>query len=76
MFSKANNSAIRAYEAMKDKGYSPEEIEAFLEFLDKNTKELTRPLVWRFNIGFGILAVLILVAPGLLQDLIRGTFGL
>ncbi len=69
------NSTIRAYEIMK-KNYSPEEIEAFLKFLDKNTKEITRPLVWRINIGFGILAILILVAPGLLQDLIKGNLGL
>ena len=53
MFGKTKNSAIRAYEIMKEKGHTPEEIEAFLEFLDKNTKEMTRPLVWRVSIGFG-----------------------
>ena len=76
------NNAIRVYEIMKEKSYQPEEIEAFLEFLDKNTKEMTReitrPLAQRmdqletkFKYGFWTLVVLILVAPGLAQDIIK-----
>ena len=56
------NSAIRAYEIMKEKGYTPEEIEAFLDYMDQS---ITQPLETMFFIGFVTLAVLILVAPEL-----------
>ncbi|MYB33553.1 MAG: hypothetical protein F4X92_00185 [Gammaproteobacteria bacterium] len=68
---------------MKEKGYSPEEIETFLAFLDRRVIEATQPVVqpliqridqrvdrlelW-FKYGFTVLAVMILVAPGALQD--------
>ena len=83
MTDNAKNSARRAYEIMKTKGYTPEEIEAFLDYLEQSTKEITQPMVeriekleTRFRYGFWALAVLILAAPGLLQDIIKGTFGL
>ncbi|MCY4050314.1 MAG: hypothetical protein OXF60_02330 [Gammaproteobacteria bacterium] len=86
---KTKNSAIRAYEIMKDKNYTPEEIETFLAFLDQQVIEVTQPQVehmnkfetrldrleTRFNFGFWILAILILTAPGLLQDVIKITLG-
>ncbi len=71
------NSAIRAYEIMKEKGYTPEEIETFLAFLNQNTIEVTQPLVERMDhiemllfLSWSSLALLILIAPGALQKLI------
>ena len=74
----ANNSAIRAYEIMKEKSYTPEEIETFLAFLNQNTIEVTQPLVqrmdqleWMLYSGFTILAILILTCPGALTKGIK-----
>ena len=60
-----NGNAIRVYEIMKEKEYTPEEIEAFLHFLDARMLEITQPLQTMFFTGFGVMAVLILVAPEL-----------
>ena len=61
-----NGNAIRVYEIMKEKNYTPEEIEAFLEFLNRNTAEVTQPLVQRMDflelLLYGI-AVLVVIAP-------------
>ena len=69
-----NGNAIRVYEIMKEKNYTPEEIEAFLEFLDRNTAEITQPLVLEVTqplvqrmdflelLLYGI-AVLVVIAP-------------
>ncbi len=64
------NSAIRAYEIMKEKGYTPEEIETFLAFLNQNAidaaQPLVQPLIQRMDILelmlYGI-AVLVMIAP-------------
>ena len=56
------NSAIRAYEIMKEKGYTPEEIQTLIDYLDQT---VTQPLETMFFFGFGILAILILIAPEL-----------
>ena len=64
---KGQNPAINAYEIMKDKGYQPEEIEAFLVFL----KRQQRPMWLLLYLN----AILILVAPGALQDFVKYLFG-
>ncbi len=60
------NSAIRAYEIMKEKGYTPEEIETFLAFLNQNAIDAAQPLIQRMDILelmlYGI-AVLVMIAP-------------
>ncbi|MCY4312764.1 MAG: hypothetical protein OXD44_03525 [Gammaproteobacteria bacterium] len=66
-----NGNAIRVYEIMKEKNYTPEEIEAFLVFLDQS---ITHPLETMFFTGFGILAFLILACPGILQKMISRYF--
>ena len=55
-----DNPAIAAYETMKEKGYTPEEIETFLDYLERQrqetmeqsrelTLELIQPLVERMD---------------------------
>ena len=76
-----NGDAIRVYEIMKEKNYTSDEIEAFLNFLDQRVIEVTQPLVQRMDqlemmlfAGFGILAVLILTCPGILQKVFQLAF--
>ncbi|MCY4052182.1 MAG: hypothetical protein OXE41_05065 [Gammaproteobacteria bacterium] len=45
MTNETKNSAIRTYEMMKEKAYTPEEIETFLAFLDQRVIEVTQPLI-------------------------------
>ena len=61
-----NGNAISVYEIMKEKNYTPEEIEAFLHFLEL---EITQPLQTMFFAGFGVTAFLILTCPGVLVKL-------
>ena len=69
---RTKNSAIRAYEMMKEKGYTPEEIETFLAFLNQNAIDSAQPLVQRMDflelLLYGI-AVLVVVAPELSRRL-------
>jgi len=57
---------------MKEKGYTPEEIETFLAFLNQNAIDAAQPLVQRMDflelLLYGI-AVLVVVAPELSRRL-------
>ena len=58
-----DNPAIAAYETMKEKGYTPEEIETFLEFLEQTIGRSTDHLEL---LMYGTW-VLVLIAPRLTQ---------
>ena len=58
-----DNPAIAAFTVMTDKGYTPEEIETFLEFLDQTVGRSTDHLEMLIYVGFVILAILIVFAP-------------
>jgi len=49
MTSETQSSAIRAYEIMKGKGYEPEEIQTFLDYLDQRVLDVTKPITDRLD---------------------------
>ena len=76
MFNKPKQRGAIVTGVLSNHGLSKEDIQELSDYIDSRGRELTRPLVWGMIIGFGILAILILLAPGLLQDLIKGNLGL
>ena len=54
------NPSIATYEIMKEKGYTPEEVETFLAFLKRRDRSIYLAI---YGVGT-VLALLILFVPG------------
>lgn len=65
------NSHIDTYEILKKQGFKEGDIASLAKYLDDHQKKGLRPIYW----VAGFLALLILTAPGALQQLILATFG-
>ena len=72
MSDKTNNSAIRVYEIMKEKSYTPEEIEAFLAFLDQR---VIGGLKRRIDFYAAIILVAVLINPSQFGEMVKRIFG-
>lgn len=64
------NSHIGTYEILKKQGFEEGDIASLARYLDEHQKKGLRPIYW----GAGILALLILTAPGALQQIILSAF--